>query len=191
MTGYQKSKSLISAVRPNKYIVYTKYRKTDRHAQTNHITNCKSNLYNKRQPKYKPEYKIFQKRLPMKALLNIGWVKKSEGGDVAFRLDWQNVCNQHRLRMRVEKWTTSLILMLFFAVFSVKFVPRILKCGSRGHKLLKMIRFLTRVNCGTPKRKWTFFLSGPVCSISKVKWHVSHNNKLTVYSTMNSVQILQ
>ena len=60
--GYQKSKSLISAGRPNKYKVYTKqlldletdrskYRKTDRHAQTNLITNCKSNLYNKRQPK--------------------------------------------------------------------------------------------------------------------------------------------
>ena len=57
VTGYQKSKLLISAGRPNKYKVLHKIetdrckdRETDRHVQTNLITNCKSNLYNKGQP---------------------------------------------------------------------------------------------------------------------------------------------
>jgi len=57
VTGYQKRKSLISAGRPNKYKILHKIEtdrsknwETDRYAQTNLITNCKSNLYNKGQP---------------------------------------------------------------------------------------------------------------------------------------------
>jgi len=58
VTGYQKANRSSQLVAQISTKFYTKWLETDRnkdwetdrHAQTNLITNCKSNLYNKRQP---------------------------------------------------------------------------------------------------------------------------------------------